>query len=342
MDTGYWWPGDAALVPIQLRMPTDLDLMAAGTEVSLIDVEGSASCLAVPEQEYAGRFERYWNIAFFDVAPGTYDVAIRNVPGYGDTVIPGAVVVPADLDPPVLEVLLFGVEHLEPEPDGADIEVNLDAGAVPEGAEVCLVNDETGEELCQPASSEAASALTGINALRQTSSATTLVFENVPPGIWRVIVRMSGFHDLEIGTLAVQDDGTVTDPAGQPVETVTVPPAMLEELEPTESGLTVISRFCEAPKSRAATCSTRLPQAEGTEVTFTITGPDTNETLQVTIGRQGKASQGNATITLPTRQTYTVCQGAVEGYTPSPSACVEIHLDGDGAEVPVNNIKTGS
>jgi len=103
------------------------------------------------------------------------------------------------------------------------VAVAVESDGLPAGSEVCLVNEETGEELCEPVPDSGTEPRPGILAFRQAT--LTVTFENVPVGTWRLVLRVPGFEDLVINETVTVTVDQVTD-AGE------IPADVEERLEP--------------------------------------------------------------------------------------------------------------
>lgn len=115
-------------------------------------------------------------------------------------------------------------EPTVPPTAGGTVEVAVGPERLPAGSQVCLINVDTGTELCEPVPEAGAGARPGVRAFMQTSG-VTITFEDVPPGTWRLVLRVPGFQDLVITeTVSVTAD-QVTD-AGE------IPADVADQLEP--------------------------------------------------------------------------------------------------------------
>lgn len=335
----YWWPGDGAIVQGNVALPWFADPAAAGTLVCLVEASGGEVCQPLattgPRERYT---QVYWPYSFADVPDGTYHLEVRGIPRHDDVVSDETITVVAREPGKGFPVAGYPFISLE-EAAFHDVAVDIDPGSVPAGSVVCLTGDAY--ESCQSAASGETS-LVAISALRSTTSASRIVFDGVPAGVWRLVVRPPGYEEVEIGRVNVIGDGEVITSTvlGVVFDPVEVPPLTPDVLVPLTAELTLEVRFCPPSMLDMGKCTGRVPQVEGTQVVFTVTGgEDDVQTVSAPIAWQEKASQGSVSIMLTKNREYTVCQQPVDGYSPSPGECVDVYLDGDGATVQVNNIK---
>lgn len=189
--------------------------------MTIAELESQVDTL--PEGDFRNRFvELLDGAAAAGVTGYRYDAAGPCAP----TTIEPAPTSPAPTEPPVLEPT---IEPTEPAPtavpnETGSVAVDIDSDGLPAGSQLCLVNEDTAEERCEPIPEAGAVERPGILAFRQAAS-ITITFENVPAGTWRLILRATGFEDLVIANgIAVT--------ANQESYAGAVPPDIAERLEP--------------------------------------------------------------------------------------------------------------
>jgi len=138
--------------------------------------------------------------------------------------------------------------------ESGSVTVEVDPDDVPENSEVCLVNDDTGEEMCEPVDGTQASARDGMLAFRQAST-ITITFTNVPPGNWTLVLRVPGFQDLVLEQNVIVAADQVTDAGSVPVitEQDLTPITEPTSVPPTATSTRTDDSTATAPSSMTAT-----------------------------------------------------------------------------------------
>lgn len=130
-----------------------------------------------------------------------------------------------------------------------------------------MVNDGTGQEMCEPASISASQQPFGISAIQQATSTATLTFQDVLAGDWRLVLRLSGYQDLVL-------DEHFTVSADQVTDLGSIPGITEEDLEPEVPPAAIGLTVREGP---AGTVTLVWYSADGSvllrTVTATSTGP---------------------------------------------------------------------
>jgi len=139
--------------------------------------------------------------------------------------------------------------------DEGSVAVEVESEGLPAGSEVCLVNDETGEEICEPVPESGAQRQLGILSFRQAEPTVTITFQNVPPGNWRLILRVPGYQDLVIRQNVSVVADQVTDIGSIPVitEQDLTPITEPTSVPPTAMATRLANPTATAPSSMTAT-----------------------------------------------------------------------------------------